>query len=315
MSASFYRGSCVLHNCKSKLIAGAMASSFENFLVLQTAKSLRLVDMFQLQTANTQLREACIEQVLWYELLSSEFPGLDLSPALLQPACRHNIIPLLRELHQPQVFVTGRRQHVQFRSVTEVQKLVKLLSTVNRSAHTWLSNGGYSAYVVVGRMRFPSETLPMVLPKHPSALDRFPWCVGDSFPVQCTGLLDKPAANSCGAPIMPDRLFLHMAWQGSRLYLAMRNDGDVSWLVQTVFVDIVVCSSAFTLNHRNVEVAVNGTWHVCCTGLFDMTGGWAATIEALSNGVPCVVCVRRGQSTPIGRCGMSACLNLDTIRR
>jgi len=203
--------------------------------------------------------------------------------------------------------------------VTEVQKLVRLLGAANRSAQTLLSNGGYSGYVLPGCMCFPSETLAKALPKCRKALDTrsrmgYPLCIGNSFPLQCTGLLDKPAVNSCGAPIMPDRLVLHMAWQGSRLLLALHSDGDVSCF-QTVFVDIAVCSSAFTLSHRNVEVAVNGIWHTCCTGLFDITGGRAATIEALSNGVPCVVCVRRGQSTPIFRCSIAASLNLDTVRR
>jgi len=258
-----------------------------------------------------------MEKTLWYDLLSSEFPGLDLSLTLLQPACRHNLVPLLRELHQPQVRVTGQ-EHMQLRSVTELQKFVKLLSAANQSAQTLLSTRGYSGYVVPGHMCFPSESLAKALPKRRKALDSrtrmaYPLCIGNSFPVHCAGLLDKPAVNSCGSPMMPDTLVLQMAWQGSRLLLALHSNGDVS-CSQTVFVDIAVCSSAFTLNHRNVEVAVNGTWHTCCTGFFDMTEGRAATVEALSNGVPCVVCIHRGQSTPTCKHVISASLNLDAAR-
>jgi hypothetical protein len=291
----------------------------ENFLVLQAARSLTLPDVLHLQAASTAIREDCIEKTLWCDLLCSEYPGLDLSPGLLQSACRHNLAPLLRELRQPHIGVTG--QNVQLKSVTAVRQLVKLLGTANRSAQASLSNGGSPGCILVGCMCFPSKALAMALPRRPSALDSCTndemgtlFCIGESFPVQCTGLLGKLAANSCGAPIMPDTLFLHMKWEGSRLFLSLHSNGDVSDS-QKVSVDIAVCSSAFLLNYRNVEVVVNGTWHACCTGFFEMTGGRAATIEALSNGVPCVVRVCCGQSTPTRSRRISASLNLDILRR
>lgn len=297
-----------------------MAGSFESILVLQMAKSLRLADVFHLQATNIPMREACLEKPLWHDLLSSEFPLLELSPALLQSTCKHDLVPLLRELQQPQACITGP-EHMQLKSLTEVQKLARSLSAANRSVHAWLSQGGHSGYVLAGRMCFPSEGLAMALPKRSAVLGirtnaemGFPLCMGDFFPVQCTGPLDNRDANSGGPSATPDKLFLRIAWQDGRFLLAMHSDGDVSCFA-TVFVDIAVCSSAFTLNYRNIEVAVNGTWHTCCKGLFDMTGGRAATMKALSNGVPCVVCIRHGQSTPTCKQRVSASLNLDSLRR
>jgi len=272
-----------------------MAGSFADFLVLQAAKSLRLADVFHLQTANIQMRQACVEKTLWSDLLSVEFPGLDMSPILSQPGCPRSLVPLLRELHQP---ISG--EHVLLSSVTEVQKLTRLLIAANRSAHTLLSNGGYSGHVLVGRMCFPSEGMAMALTtsqsqpsRHTRVAMTLPFCIGDSIPLQRAGLV------------------LHIAWQGSRLYLAVSSDSDISGS-RTVSVDIAVCSPAFTLNHRNLDVSVNSGWRTWCTGLFATTKGKAAAVEAFSNGVPCIVCVRRGQSTPTCH-GISHSLNLESV--
>merc|ERR1712008_628359 len=144
--------------------------------------------------------------------------------------------------------------------------------------HIMLPTGESHGHVLVDRMQFPREALAMALPGSHLAPKMSPMCVGSSCCLQCTGLLNNFAAKSSGAPTSPNPWTVHISFQDGLLCLAVNSDYDIGTF-QTFSIDFAVCSSAFTLCYRNVDVVVNGAWLPCRTGLFVMTGGREATIE------------------------------------
>jgi len=288
-----------------------MATIFPGVLVLRVAKSLRLIEVFQLQATSTCTRDVCMEQALWSDLMADQFPGLHFAPALLKPACRCNLVSLLHELHQPQVSIDGEA-HAELRNEAEMQKLTKLLGTATRLAQKMPPTGGSLGHVLVGTMQFPREALPMALPHSSLVPNESPMCAGDSCRLQCKGLLSDFAAEIVEAPAAADTWTVHFSFQGGLLCVAVKSDSDMGSF-QTWSIDLAVCSSALTLCYRNVHVVENGAWNSCRMGVFAMTGGREATIEALSKGVPCVVFIRQGQSH--SEHGISRSLNLEGVRR
>jgi len=282
-----------------------MADTFPDFLVLRAARSLGFSEIFQLQAASASIRDVCMEQVLLSELMADEFLGLHFSPALLKPACRCKLLSLLCKLHQPQVIIAGEA-HLEIRNAADMHKLTRLLGTAIRLAQMTLPIVGSLGHVLVDRMQFPCESLPMSLPGSHLAPEMSPMCVGDSCHLQCTGLLGDIAAKS------PSTWTIRFSFQGGLLCLAVNSDYDVGGF-QKLFVDLAVCSSAFTLCYRNVDVVVNGAWSPCHTGFFAMSAGREATTEALSKGVPCVLFIRQENSH--GEFGFVRSLNLDTVRQ
>jgi len=288
-----------------------MANNFPGFLVLRAAKSVGLTEMFQFQAASACIREACMEQVLLSDLVADEFPGLHFSPALLKPACRCKLFSLLHKLHQPKVSIEGEA-HVELRNEAEMHKLTRQLGTAIRLAQITLPVGGALGHVLVDRMQFPGKELPMALPGSHLAPEMAPTSVGDSCRLRCTGLVGGLAAKSGEARTIPSTWTIHFSFRGGLLCLAVSSDHEAVGF-QTLLVDLAVCSSAFTLCYRNVDVAVNGAWSPCHAGFFAMTGGREATIEALSKGVPCVIFVRQGDSD--STMGLVRSLNLESVRQ
>jgi len=278
---------------------------------------LKVSDFFHLQAAGTALRTSCLEAI-WSNIMKRTFSAFQLHPALLQPAGWHILGPLFLELQQTHAVVAG----VALTQEVQVQRLTSALRAANRS-----NQHVGPAQVFVGLMRFPEELLPMAMEDQKQALDDPPSCVADAFLLR-SNLFDDPAPKLSASALFPESALTHgpilyFGWQNSNLHLAIRDDGvspsDIPMIMgnqdglQILTVDVAVCSSAFRLNHRSVEVAVNGPWKMCTTGFFVMTGGKAATVEALSAGVPCVVCMRFGQiMQPLG---MACTLHLDRIRR
>jgi len=259
---------------------------------------LQLGDFFRLQAAGTSVRRRCMEDDIWCNVMEKHFSAFRLHPALLQPAAWHVLGPLFRELQQTHAVVAG----VGLGQKVEVQRLTNVLHAANRSnRHVGPSQ------VFVGLMRVASELLSMAVEKQREVQD-VPSCVADAF-VLHSNLLDDPAAGPSPCVSNPEAVSFHgpslyFKWQNCDLFVAIWQDAvspsDIPMMgnqdgLEVVTLDIAACSSAFTLNHRGVEVAVNGPWKMCTTGFFVMTGGKAATVEALSAGVPCVVCMRFGQ--------------------
>jgi len=235
------------------------------------------------------------------------FSAFQLHPALLQPAGWHILGPLFLELQQTHAVVAG----VALTQEVQVQRLTSALRAANRS-----NQHVGPAQVFVGLMRFPEELLPMAMEDQKQALDDPPSCVADAFLLR-SNLFDDPAprpsASLFHGPI------LYFGWQNGNLHLAIRDDGvspsDIPMIMgnqdglQILTVDVAVCSSAFRLNHRSVEVAVNGPWEMCTTGFFFMTEGKAPTVEAFSGGVACVACICFGRI--VQPLGIACTLHLD----
>jgi len=288
-----------------------MANTFPGFLVLRAARPLTLVEVFQLQATSTCNRDVCMEKALLSDLMADQFPGLHLSPALLKSAGRCNLVSLLHELHQPQVSIDGEA-HAELRNAAEMQKLTKLVGTAIRLAQKMPPAGGSHGHVLVGRMQFPRKELPMALPGSNLVPEGSPMCIGDTCRLQRSGPLSDFAAKTGEAPAAANTWTIHFSFQGGLLCVAVNSDYGMGSF-QTWSVDVAVCSSAFTLCYRNVDAVENGAWSSCRMGLFAMTGGREATIEALSTGVPCVVFIRRGNSD--SKPGMARSLNLEGVRQ
>ena len=321
-----------------------MAMVLTENIVQQVAESMWLVDLFHLQATDTLTRAVCSRDILWSMLVSRELSGLELSPALLKQTGRRETIRLLRELRRSQVSMSGGAC-AELTQATEVQKLTRLLSTVDRSAQVALAHGGCLRIVFVGRMRFSSNTLAESLPSRQQVQDMrnwsevvYPSCIGDSLPLQhMTAPLGYLVPEPPGATSSrwTDGLMLHFALQGRNLLLQVRNDGlppsDVmleepdamhnsalagSERLEIVSLDIKASSSSFMLDFRDIELTVNHPWKSCGgKGLLAMLGGRAATVDALSKGIPLVVCIRRGKSNLQLSRGLARSLNVDSIRR
>jgi len=289
----------------------------EGFIVELAAKGLRLAELFSLRASSTNLRMVCSEEKLWAVVLFREFDGLGLSPvpALLKPAGWSSLAPLFREFQRAQVTVDGSAGlHV---GQAMVKKMTGILQIANRSL--------ILPWIVVSAMRFPRALLAMALEDRPRLRDghiqpQLPSCIGDTCPLHSC-LVDDPAMESLAAaflldPERPHALTLHLGLLKGCLHLAVRDDGlsppdlvaredlDDFYTMfienqrgrRTVTLDIAVCSAALTLQHRGVDIVVNGDWKSCKTGFFVMTAGKAAAVDALSVGVPCIVCLRSKQA-------------------
>jgi len=169
--------------------------------------------------------------------------------------------------------------------------------------------------VFVGLLRFPDELLPTAVEHQKQTQGGCrqglpPSCVSAALLLH-SNLVGEPAAEPFASALSPGRVLSHgtalyFGWQSGDLYLAARDDSDLPserpiFMVvedgcRSVTLDVAACSSAFKLNYRNVEVAINGRWKKCSTGLFVMTEDKAATIAELSAGVPCVIHVRLAQT-------------------
>merc|ERR1712218_397443 len=161
-------------------------------------------------------------------------------------------------------------------------------------------------------MQFPRKALSKALPSSHWVPERPAICIGDSARLHCTGLLGGWVAKSTEVPTSANTWTIRLSFQDGFLCLAVNSDYALGDYL-TLSVDIAACSSAFILSYRNVDVVVNGEWSVCHTGLFAMTGGREATIEALSNGVPCVMYIRQGNNKK--QLGLVRTLNLDKVRQ
>jgi hypothetical protein len=283
---------------------------------------LELGDFFRVQATGTAMRTRCLEQAIWFKVMERKLSAFELHPALLQPEQWHILGPLFQEVQQTHAVVAG----VALRQKLQIQRLTSTLHATNRS-NQHVGPG----QVFIGLMRFPDKLLPMAVGDQKSMQIRRrqvkpPSCIADAFVLQ-SNPLDDPAAGASASALNPVCVLSHgtvlyFGWQNGDLHLAIRDDGtspgEIPMMVgnldglKIVTLDVAVSSSAFTLNHRSVEVAVNGPWTMCTTGFFVMTEGKAATVEALSAGVPCVVCIRFGQiMQPFG---MACTLHLDRIR-
>ena len=136
-----------------------------------------------------------MEQLLLSDVVANQFSGLHFSPALLKPACRSYLVSLLHELHQPQVSIDGEA-HAELRNAAEMQKLTKLIGTAIRLAQKMPPAGGSLGHVLVGRMQFPRNELPMALPGSHLVHEGSPMCVGDSCRLQRAGPFSDFAANT-----------------------------------------------------------------------------------------------------------------------
>lgn len=321
-----------------------MAMVLTENIVQQVAESLWLVDLFHLQATDTLTRAVCSRDILWSMLVSRELSGLELSPALLKQTGRRGTIRLLRELRRSQVSMSGGAC-AGLTQAKELQKLTRLLSSVDRSAQVTLAHGGCPKIVFVSRMRFSSNTLAESLPSRQQVQDMrnwsqvvYPSCIGDSLPLQhMTAPLGDLVPEPPGATFSrwTDGLMLHLALQGRNLLLQVRNDGmppsDVmlsepgavhnsalagSERLEIVSLDIKASSSSFMMDFRDIELTVNQPWKNCGgTGLLAMLSGRAETVDALSKSIPLVVCIRRGKSNFQLSPGLAGSLNVDSIRQ
>mmetsp|Transcript_18421 Transcript_18421/g.35519 ORF Transcript_18421/g.35519 Transcript_18421/m.35519 type:complete len:154 (-) Transcript_18421:193-654(-) len=144
-----------------------------------------------------------------------------------------------------------------------------------------------------------------------------------------------PEPSSATLSRRSNGLMLHFALQGRYLFLQVRNDGlpprhvmaaepaamhhpalaGGETSLEIVTLDVAATSPTLMLDFRNIELAVNHPWKTCTTGLLAMMGEKAATVEALSKGIPCVVCVRPGKANVQWLRGFAPSLNFDSIRR
>jgi len=293
----------------------------EALAVELVAKDCRLVDLLSLRASNANLRTVCSEEALWAAVLFREFDGLGLSPvpALLKPAGWSSLAPLFREVQRAHVTVDGSvGLHI---GQAMVKKLTGMLQVSNRSM--------ILPRIVVSTLRFPQALLAMALEDR-RKLDshiqpQLPSCIGDPCSLHSC-LVDDPAMGSSASAFLPGSenphaLTLHLGWLHGCLHLAVRDDvRNPPELVarrrgrRMVTLDIAVCSAALTLQHRGVDIFVNGAWKSCETGFFVMTAGKAAAVDALSVGVPCIVCVRNKKASMRSK-AISAALHLDSVRR
>jgi len=282
----------------------------EALALRHVARSLQLVDVFGLQATGTCVRAMCSDEILWAQLITNEFQGFSLSPDLRKRAGWPVLAPLFQELQRARAFVAGSIC-IPLAQPKQVQRLANLVRAASRSRQA-----AGPGNVLVGAIRFPDGPLRVMFADQPQVLDTpqgvSTICVGDALPL-------NPS----------DGLTLHFGWQSGHLYLAVGHGslpptavdassdpaplGDQDGL-ETVTVDVAVCSPVFTLNHRNVEIVVNGPWKICNTGFFVMTEGERATIEAFSVGVPCVVCAHRGRVSDRRQFGIARILHLDVVR-
>jgi len=306
----------------------------EGFAVELVAKDLRLVDLFSLRASSNTARTVCSEETLWAAVLFRELDGLGLSPALLKPAGWSSLAPLFREFQRARVTVDGSAGvHI---GQATVQKLTRTLQVANRSlSFPW---------IFVSGMRFPQALLAVALEDRHQLRDRniqpqLPSCIGDTVPLYSC-LVDAPAMESSAAACLPGSknphgLTLHLGWLSGCLHVTVRNDGlnppelvagedldefhddifmDNQRGLRLVTLDFAACSAALTLQYRGVQIVVNGAWTICNTGFFTMTAGKAAAVDALSVGVPCIVCVRNRQAS-MRSSSIAAALHLESFRR
>jgi len=306
----------------------------EGFAVELIAKELQLVDLFGLRASSIAARTVCSEKALWAAVLFREFDGLGLSPVLLKPAAWSSLAPLFREFRRAQVTVDGSAGvHI---GQATVQKLTGMLQVANRSlSFSW---------IYVSAMRFPQALLAVALEDRHQLRDRhiapqLSSCIGDTVPLHSC-LVDDPAVEFSAAAFFPGYenphgLTLHLGWLSGCLHVAVRDDRlsppelvaeeDSDEFIDDMFMDnqrglrlvtldIAVCSTALTLQYRGVQIVVNGAWKSCNTGFFAMTAGKAAAVDALSVGVPCIVCVRNRQARKQSS-SIAGALYLERVRR
>jgi len=283
---------------------------------------LRLADLLMLQATDMSARTMCLEGSVWPEAIVREFSDFDLPPNLLQPAGWRSIAPLFREMRRSQLSIDNKAR-LQFKQVAQVERLAKMLNAAGRQAQPAPAYGLNPGHISLGRMRFP-KGLPLAEALQADSNQIYltregpPLCIGETL-IMRTRLLDDLATDAAfetGADSSTVALTLHFGLHGGRLHVAVSDEGlppsDIMapehlmelynrmqlgslGTMDMITLDITVCSLSLTLNHRSVDVAVNGPWTTCRSGLFAMTAGRAAGIEALWDGVPCVVCARPRQ--------------------
>jgi len=269
------------------------------------SQHLELGDFFRMLAAGTAMRTSCLEDRIWSSVMQRKCSAFQLPDALLQRNGWHILGPLLREVHQTHAVVAD----VALKQEVQVERMTSTLHALNRSSQ--LVGPGQ---VFVRPLRFSNEMLAIAV-EHQKQVQgdcrqgRPPSCIADAFLLHSNPVGDPvagpPVSAVCPKCVQSHGATLYFGWQNSDLYLAVRDDGDlpserlISMVnedgLEVTTLDVAVCSSAFTLNYQNIEVAVNGAWKKCTTGSFVVTEGDAATIEALSAGVPCVVRIRFGE--------------------
>jgi len=311
-----------------------------NFPMERLVQPLRLADLLMLQATDMSTRTMCLEGSVWPEAIMQEFSDFDLPPSLLKPSGWRSIAPLFREIRRSQLSIDSKAR-LQFKEVAQVEWLATMLNAARRQVHPAPAYGLNPGHVSLGRMRFP-KGLPIAEALQDDSHQIYvtregpPLCIGETI-IMRTRLLDNIATDAgfeTGSISNIVALTLHFGLHGGRLHVALSDKGlppsnimaperlmelynrmhlGSVVTMDMITLDITVCSLALTLNHRSVDVAVNGPWTTCRSGVFAMTSGRAAGIEALWDGVPCVVRARpRPPSNQRRLRGRFRAIDLDT---
>jgi len=283
------------------------------------AKFLLLSDMSRLQVADVATKSSLDEVGIWLESARVALPEFSLSEELFKGGARGSFLMMLRVFRSTAV---SRMDQVPLPSLAAATKLSKLLANANKAAAMHVARGGGSAQVFIARLMFKRETIAAVFEEGASedTTGQAPaLCLGATVVVP-GGPKQQRAAKR-----------LHFAWRGGSLLVSARSDGartvDIDLPEEHLYlgavegdgtgaavtVDVTSCSTALTLSYRGVAVPTDARWQAASNGICAHTRGRAAAVEALAQGVLCVICLRDGMPEAVSN--LAKTLHLDTPHR
>ncbi|CAE8618847.1 unnamed protein product [Polarella glacialis] len=270
---------------------------------------LGLFDLPHFQATCTDSSLALAGADLWHGCLVREQPKLEIDPKLLEPECRRAILTAM-----PGIYRSAVSGPVEIKSAEEAQRLSKQLEIAERTAASHMAVGGKVAHVVVARPRFSGSMLDTALDKTlPGKKSGGYKAMCFASPFRCPPVppANPSAAESAEAPATA--VSIQFVWRNGSLLIGAWEEDDASSaeeqedegdeedddsldepmpVFRLLAMDVLSASPELLLQYRGVGITLNGPLNKAQSGVYNPTRGKEAAIEALSNGLLCVLCLR-----------------------
>lgn len=285
-------------------------------------KYLALTDLPRLQMADASTKGVLDHSRAWQSCTEQAFPWLDVVPGLLDADVRKEIADLFPALLR--VVPADDMQRVPLDDLPALRRFAKLLRSALNAATSHLAAGGQAACVSVVRVRFPEQAakeaflgrelgrpaggfLPAFHEENEFSQDG---CY--SLPLRLCGV---PAGLMPQGTCLQEPLrFCFALQQGSPLVKIWHVLGAPP-LPAAMVVDFACSHPALLLHQRGHVAAIGGTWGKAGHGLCMPSHSIEAAAKALSEGVPCIMCLRdEGLQARKAIAGIAHALHLDSLR-
>eukprot|EP00440_Ansanella_granifera_P052609 gb/GFBE01057040.1/.p1 GENE.gb/GFBE01057040.1/~~gb/GFBE01057040.1/.p1 ORF type:complete len:332 (+),score=60.39 gb/GFBE01057040.1/:1-996(+) len=295
---------------------------------------LSLFDLPRLQLACRRLQTVLVGPGPWQTCLGKEQPKLRLSPELLEPGCRSQCLKAMPGIYR----ATLSGATVEIKSLEEVRGLTKQLETAERTAASHFAGGGKTAHIVVARPRFSGHMLETALDKilpGRKAGGYKAMCFASPFRCPPVPPDTPPPPGSSESTVTA--VSIQLVWRtGALLIGAWEDDAssaeedisdedeedegdddstdDTMPVFRLLSVDVLSASPDLLLHYRSINITLNGPLNKAQSGVYNPTRGRDAAIQALSDGLLCVVCLKDRLAKRQGTDFLTNSLNFDSMK-